>query len=40
MLLLKHLEDDVIGAVGDAVQEAASDKALRGVTFSVDVDPQ
>src|SRR5207302_3546275 len=33
-------EGSPVGAVGDAVQAAASDKAFRGVRFSVDVDPQ
>ena len=27
-------------AIGDAVQAAASDRSLRGVSFAVDVDPQ
>jgi primosomal protein N' (replication factor Y) (superfamily II helicase) len=41
MLLLKHrLEDDVVPELADAVQAAASDKKLRGVSFAVDVDPQ
>jgi primosomal protein N' (replication factor Y) (superfamily II helicase) len=28
------------GAIGRAVQAAAADRSLRGVSFAVDVDPQ
>ncbi len=41
LLLLKAPAEGLdIGAVGAAVHAVASDRALRGVTFSVDVDPQ
>jgi primosomal protein N' (replication factor Y) (superfamily II helicase) len=41
MLLLKQgLEGDATAEIGRAVQAAASDRALRGASFSVDVDPQ
>jgi primosomal protein N' (replication factor Y) len=41
MLLLKGPPAELnVDAVGEAVQAAASDRALRGVSFSVDVDPQ
>jgi primosomal protein N' (replication factor Y) len=29
-----------VGAIGEVVQRAAADRALRGVSFAVDVDPQ
>jgi primosomal protein N' (replication factor Y) (superfamily II helicase) len=41
MLLLKGSPQGLsVGAIGEAVHAAASDRALRGVSFSVDVDPQ
>jgi primosomal protein N' (replication factor Y) len=41
LLLLKGPAEGLdVDAVGAAVHAAASDRALRGVTFSVDVDPQ
>jgi primosomal protein N' (replication factor Y) (superfamily II helicase) len=40
-LLLKATDRDAtVGAVRDAVERAASGRALRGVALSVDVDPQ
>jgi primosomal protein N' (replication factor Y) len=41
VLLLKAAHEEVDeGAIGDAVQAAATDRDLRGVSFAVDVDPQ
>jgi hypothetical protein len=41
MLVVKAWERrPVVHAVGEAVQRAASADAHRGVSFSVDVDPQ
>jgi primosomal protein N' (replication factor Y) len=41
MVLLKlNADRDAVGELAEAVQRAASDKSLRGVAFSVDVDPQ
>jgi primosomal protein N' (replication factor Y) (superfamily II helicase) len=41
MLMMKGpLEGIDVAAIGDAVQAAAGDRALRGVSFAVDIDPQ
>jgi len=41
VLLLKGRPEEIdVAAVGGAVQAAASDRKLRGVSFGVDVDPQ
>jgi hypothetical protein len=29
-----------VSAIGEVVQRVAADRALRGVSFAVDVDPQ
>jgi primosomal protein N' (replication factor Y) len=41
MLLVKGKPEEIdVEAIGAAVQAAAADRALRGVAFAVDVDPQ
>ena len=41
MLLVKAAPEELDeGAIGDAVQAAASSRNLRGASFAVDVDPQ